>query len=184
LLSSDRACFHVTRNETTRMAYRLECRFASDDGGVAATSALVARLLQLAAEAGLPAAQDALNGINDNVTRALAPLFARFNTTLVQAARRAGSPIDASFDYFVAAEQRFALSEPPYWHVESRLFDFEALSDRSQVRGTTLGNAAMRGDAVFWLNRSLASVPQRFITAGRVSVVCVCVCVSVCFNSA
>ena len=151
------------------MAYRLECRFAPDaqQAGIV-TSALVARLLEWAASLGLPAARDALNGVNDNVTELLEPLFERFNTTLVQAAHDVRSPIDASFDYFVATPDRFALSEPPYWHVESRVFDFEQLSDTSQVRGTTLSRAAMRGDEPFWLNRSLAILPSRFITANRV----------------
>jgi hypothetical protein len=118
--------------------------------------------------------------------------------------------VDTSFAYFVARDgqvlscvrsvitlrfnhAQLALSEPPNFHMSSKLFDFQRLMDDSQVQGRALSPAAMLGDEVrvcggdvcacarlsqcavqtFTITRPVSSVPARFITAGRITEVSV-----------
>jgi hypothetical protein len=165
LLSADRACFSVPENSNISFSYRLACEFA--DVPTQQLPAFLRRLLIAAADLGVPAAQGALDGIMDNRTAALEALLEQFNETVYRVGADPRNAIDETFSYFVLKRGAFALSEPPFWHLNEKLFDMMQLLDDSQVVGVALSADAMRGDALVTVNRSLADVPQRFRTASR-----------------
>lgn len=165
LLSADRACFNVAENSSVAFSYQMRCEFA--DTPTQQLPAFVRNLLLAGADLGIPAAQDALDGIMDNRTAALERLLEQFNETVYRIGADPRTSIDNNFTYFVVKPGAFALSEPPYWHVTEKYFDMMQIMDDSLALGVSLSLAAMRGDEVFAVNRSLADIPQRFRTAGR-----------------
>jgi hypothetical protein len=165
LLSADRACFSVVENSSLAFSYQLKCEFA--DTPTQQLPAFVRNLLRAGADLGIPAAQDALEGIMDNRTVALEKLLEQFNETIYRLGDDPRTSIDNNFTYFVVKPGAFALSEPPYWHLTEKYFDMMQIMDDSLALGISLSTGAMRGEEIFTVNRSLANIPLRFRTAGR-----------------